>query len=124
LLRRILTAIVVIPIALVMIAFAVANRHSVTISLDPFASNDPVASATVPLFALIFLFLIVGVFIGGAASWLRHGRWRWMARRLEAELRKLRVKIATIEGGEGPSVPGLQQRPPPPRRSQLRPPAA
>jgi uncharacterized integral membrane protein len=123
LLRRILTAIVVMPIALVMIAFAVANRHLVTISLDPFASNDPVASVTLPLFALVFLLLIVGVFIGGAASWLRHGRLRWMARRLEAELRKLRVKIATIEGGEGPTAPGLQQRPPP-ARSQLRPPAA
>jgi len=84
LLRKILTAIVVIPIAIIMIAFAVANRHSVTISLDPFSSNDPVASVTLPLFALIFFLLIVGVFIGGAATWLRHGRWRWMARRLEA----------------------------------------
>ena len=121
-LRKILTAIVVIPVALIMIAFAVANRHSVTISLDPLASNDPIASVTLPLFALIFLLLIVGVFIGGAATWLRHGRWRWMARRLEAELRKLRAKSAPMEGGEGPSAPGLQQRPPPPR-SQLRPPA-
>ena len=122
-LRKILTAIVVIPIALIMIAFAVANRHSVTISLDPFSSNDPVASVTLPLFALIFFLLIVGVFIGGAATWLRHGRWRWMARRLEAELRKLRAKIAAMEAGEGTSAPGLQQSPPPPR-SQLRPPAA
>jgi uncharacterized integral membrane protein len=79
LLRKILTAIVVIPIAIIMIAFAVANRHSVTISLDPFSSNDPVASVTLPLFALIFFLLIVGVFIGGAATWLRHGRWRWRA---------------------------------------------
>ena len=122
-LRKILTAIVVIPIALIMIAFAVANRHSVKISLDPFASNDPVASITLPLFALIFLLLIVGVFIGGAATWLRHGRWRWMARRLEAELRNLRGKMAAMEGGEGPSAPGQPQRPPPPR-AQLRPPAA
>ena len=106
-----------------MIAFAVANRHSVTISLDPFSSSDPVASVTLPLFALIFFLLIVGVFIGGAATWLRHGRWRWMARRLEAELRKLRAKIAAMEAGEGTSAPGLQQRQPPPR-SQLRPPAA
>jgi uncharacterized integral membrane protein len=71
LLRKILTAIVVIPIAIIMIAFAVANRHSVTISLDPFSSNDPVASVTLPLFALIFFLLIVGVFIGmaGGAGW-------------------------------------------------------
>jgi uncharacterized integral membrane protein len=123
LLRKILTAIVVVPIALIMIAFAVANRHAVTISLDPFASNDPVASVTLPLFALIFLLLIVGVFVGGAATWLRHGRWRWMARRLEAELQNLREKIAAMEGGEGPSTLDQPQRPPP-RRAQLRPPAA
>jgi uncharacterized integral membrane protein len=123
LLRKILTLIIVVPIALIMIAFAVANRHSVTISLDPFASNDPVVSVTLPLFALIFLLLIVGVLIGGAATWLRHGRWRWMARRLEGELRNLRRKIAAMEGEVGPTAPGQQQRPPAPR-SQLRPPAA
>ena len=122
-LRKILTAIVVIPLALILIALAVANRHSVTVSLDPTASNEPAVSFTLPLFALIFLLLIAGVLIGGTATWLRHGRWRWIARRLEAELRNLREKIAAIEGGQGPSTPGLQQRPSPPR-SQLRPPAA
>ena len=44
-LRKILTAIVVIPLALVMIALAVANRHSVTVSLDPFAGSEPAVSA-------------------------------------------------------------------------------
>ena len=122
-LRKILTAIVVIPLALAMIALAVANRHAVTISLDPFAGNEPAVSVTLPLFALIFVLLIVGVFIGGAATWLRHGRWRWMARRLEAELRTLRGRIAAMEGREAPSAAGPQQRPPQPR-SQLRPPAA
>ncbi len=122
-LRKILTAIVVIPLALVLIALAVANRHSVTISLDPFAGNQPAVSMTLPLFALIFLLLIIGVFIGGTATWLRHGRWRWMARRLEADLRNLRGKIAAMEGGEGTAASGPEQRPLQPR-SQLRPPAA
>ena len=122
-LRNILMAIIVIPLALVMIAFAVANRHLVTVSLDPFASNEPAASLTLPLFALIFLLLIVGVSIGGAATWLQHGKWRAIARRLEAETQNLRGKIAAIENGEGPSAPSLQQRPPQPR-TQLRPPAA
>ena len=122
-LRKILTAIVLIPLALVMIALAVANRHSVTISLDPFAGSEPAVSVTLPLFALIFILLIVGVFIGGAATWLRHGRWRWMARRLEGELRSVRGKIAAMEGREGASAPGFRQPPPQPR-PQLRPPAA
>lgn len=122
-LRKILTAVVVIPLALILIVFAVANRHAATVSLDPFASNEPAISVTLPLFALIFLVLIVGVLIGGAATWLRQGRWRWAARRLEAELRNLRAKIAAIEGGQEPSAQDLQQRPREPR-AQLRPPAA
>jgi uncharacterized integral membrane protein len=123
LLRKILTAIVVVPLALVMIALAVANRHSVTISLDPFAGNEPAVAVTLPLFALIFLLLIVGVVIGGGATWLRHGRWRWMARRLEAELHQLRGKIAAMEGREPPDAPSRQRGQPQPR-PQLRPPAA
>jgi uncharacterized integral membrane protein len=123
LLRKILTAITVVPLALIMIALAVANRHAVTVSLDPFASNEPAASLTLPLFALIFLVLIIGVLIGGAATWLRHGRWRWIARRRDVEMRNLRAKIAAIEGGEGTSAPDLPQRPREPR-PQLRPPAA
>jgi uncharacterized integral membrane protein len=123
LLRKILTAIIVIPLALILIVFAVANRHAVTVSLDPFASSDPAVSLSLPLFALIFVVLIIGVLIGGTATWLRQGRWRWIARRLEAELRNLRAKIAVIEGGQGPSAQGLQPRPREPR-TQLRPPAA
>ena len=122
-LRKILTAIIIVPLALILIVFAVANRHAVTVSLDPFASNETAVSLTLPLFALIFVVLIVGVLIGGTATWLRQGRWRWIARRLEAELRNLRAKIAAIEGGQGSSAGGLQQRPREPR-TQLRPPAA
>jgi uncharacterized integral membrane protein len=123
LLRKILTAIVVIPLAIILIVFAVANRHAVTVSLDPFASNEPAVSLTLPLFALIFAVLIVGVLIGGAATWLRQGRWRWVARRMEAELRNLRAKIMALEGGQGSSAQDLQQRRREPR-AQLRPPAA
>jgi uncharacterized integral membrane protein len=123
LLRKILTAIVVIPLALILIVFAVANRHSVTVSLDPFASNEPAVSFTLPLFALIIVVLIVGVLIGGTATWLRQGRWRWIAQRFEADLRNLRAKIAAIEGGQGPPATGPHERPQEPR-PQLRPPAA
>ena len=37
-LRKIVTAIIVVPLAAVIVAFAVANRQTVTVSFDPFSS--------------------------------------------------------------------------------------
>jgi len=98
LLRKIVAAIVLIPLALLIIAFAVANRHWVTVSFDPFTAEEPAAAVQLPLFALIILVLIVGVLIGGLASWLRQGKWRGAARRFERELAQLRGKLAALEG--------------------------
>jgi uncharacterized integral membrane protein len=39
--RKILAAVVLIPLAILMVMFAVANRASVAISLDPFSSAAP-----------------------------------------------------------------------------------
>ncbi len=39
--RKFFTALVLIPLGLIFIVFAVANRHLVTVSFDPFNSTDP-----------------------------------------------------------------------------------
>jgi uncharacterized integral membrane protein len=88
--RKIVTWIVIVPVAAVIIAFAVANRQAVTVSFDPFSATAPAYAATLPLFAVIFAVLILGVVVGGFAAWLGQGKWRRSARRLDAELRALR----------------------------------
>ena len=88
--RKIVTTIIVVPLAAVIIAFAVANRQAVTVSFDPFSATAPAYAATLPLFAVIFAVLILGVLIGGIAAWLGQGKWRRSARKLDAELRALR----------------------------------
>ena len=95
-LRRIVTAIIVVPLAAVIIAFAVANRQTVTVSFDPFSATSPAYAATLPLFAVIFAFLILGVLIGGIAAWLRQSKWRRAARQYEAEAHALRAEQETI----------------------------
>jgi uncharacterized integral membrane protein len=72
--------------------FAVANRQSVTISLDPFNQADPALALSLPLYLLVLALLIAGVLLGGSASWLRQSKWRRHARRLEAETRRLRTQ--------------------------------
>jgi uncharacterized integral membrane protein len=119
LLRKIVAAIILVPLAIVIIAFAVANRQAVTVSFDPFSANEAAAAITLPLFAIIILVLIIGVLIGGSASWLGQGKWRGAARRFERELTLLRGKIAALEGqaaepppGAGAVKPPLKLRPP------------
>jgi uncharacterized integral membrane protein len=95
-LRTIITAVILIPLAVLIIGFAVANRQAVTVSFDPFDASHPAYSTTLPLFVIIFLLVIVGVLIGGVAAWLRQGKWRSAARRAEAQNRQLTAEVADL----------------------------
>jgi uncharacterized integral membrane protein len=88
--RKLVSALVVLPLGLVLVVFAVANRHPVTVSLDPLGSDAAAFSGTVPLFLLILLMLVIGVVAGGIAAWFNQAKWRRAARRLDAEARALR----------------------------------
>ena len=95
--RKIVTGIIVVPLAIVIIAFAVANRQVVTVSFDPFSATAPAYAASLPLFVLIFIVLILGVIVGGLAAWIGQAKWRRGARRLDDEVRQLRNEVDTIE---------------------------
>jgi uncharacterized integral membrane protein len=104
-LRKIVTAIIVIPLAVIIIAFAVANRHAVTVSFDPFTAVNPAYATTLPLFLTLFVVLILGVLVGGVAAWLRQSKWRRTARNLDAEVRALRGELETIRRRFGTTEP-------------------
>lgn len=93
--RTFLKAIFWIPLAVIGIAFAVANRQAVTISLDPF-TNDPVLAFRQPLFIDVFAFIMAGVIIGGIATWIGQGRYRAAARRAQAEADELRAENSRL----------------------------
>ena len=94
--RKIATWVIIIPLAAVIIAFAVANRQTVTVSFDPFSSTSPAYAATLPLFVVILMVLILGVLVGGIAAWIRQGKWRRAARRLDGDVRALHDEIESI----------------------------
>ena len=99
--RNVVTAIIVVPLAIVVVAFAVANRQVVTVSFDPFSSTSPAYAATLPLFVLIFVLVILGVVIGGVAAWLRQAAWRRTARRLDADVRTLHQELEALRRRAG-----------------------
>ena len=89
-LNRLLLIVVFVPLAIVLVALAVANRELVAFTLDPFHPGNPALTLKLPLFVFLFLALLVGVLIGGAATWFRQGRFRKLARQREQEVRSLR----------------------------------
>lgn len=79
-LQRIFTMIIGALAAVVLITLAVANRHAVRLVLDPFNPQKPVLSAEMPFYAFILGTLILGVILGGVATWMSQGKWRRTAR--------------------------------------------
>ena len=94
--RKTLSTTVLMVLAIVIVMLAIANRHRVTLSIDPFSSEAPAFALTLPLFLVILLTLIAGAVIGGIAAWLEQSKWRRAARRTEAELKKLRAETDTL----------------------------
>jgi uncharacterized integral membrane protein len=84
--------IVLLPIAAVVLCFAVANRHSVTIFFNPLIAEDQEYSIAVPLYLILLLMLMTGVMIGGIAAWLAQGKHRRAARRARAEVDRLKTQ--------------------------------
>ncbi len=111
---------VLVPLAIVILMFAVANREMVTVSFDPFSPHQPAASVSVPLFVLIFALVILGVILGGIAAWLRQGRHRKAARvhqshvvTLKREIDSLHSKLADNADAQSPErAARLAYRPP------------
>ncbi len=89
--KSLLKFIVLTPIAIVLLIFAFANRHIVTVSFDPFAAGDVADFAiSAPLFLILFLAAMIGVLAGGAATWLTQSKHRKAARQSRAEAERLR----------------------------------
>ena len=68
-----------LPVALFEILIAIANRQSVTFSLDPFNPLEPAIGVTMPLALIVIIAIFFGILIGGFASW-RQSRLKAHAR--------------------------------------------
>jgi uncharacterized integral membrane protein len=83
--RRLLFWLILVPLGALVVLFAVANRRPVVVSFDPFSGESSALAFSAPLFLVMFVAVIVGVVIGGAASLMqRYKMWRAM-RRAEEE---------------------------------------
>jgi uncharacterized integral membrane protein len=85
--NRVILILVLVPIGIILIALAVANRAPAAFTLDPFNPGNPALTIELPLFFLLFAALAAGMLIGSLATWFKQGRYRKLARQrgLEAQ---------------------------------------
>ena len=93
---RILRWVVWLPIVILVLSFAVANRRWVTLSFDPFTQAAPRVAMDLPLWLLFFLGIFVGIVVGWIGSWIAQGKHRKSARDARAEAAKMQVELADL----------------------------
>lgn len=87
---------VILPAGIVLVAFALANRHIVRLNLDPFSSDDPFLAFDAPFFLFLLAALIAGLMLGGFVTWLGQGKWRKEARSRAAESSALKAETEQL----------------------------
>ncbi len=83
--RRFFTVVILFLIACLLVAFGVANRHSVTFIADPFIDEKVALSFQAPLSVFLALALFIGVIVGWLTAWVGQGHWRKTARETHKE---------------------------------------
>jgi hypothetical protein len=95
--RKLILALVVVPLGVVLIALAVVNREPQVLILDPFAGTETSLSLEAPFFLFLLGAFALGLVFGGIASWLNQGKWRRTAREEAREARDWRRQADRLE---------------------------
>jgi hypothetical protein len=103
-LKRIVTILIAFPAAAALVTLAIANRHAATLVLDPFNPTAPLVSVSLPFYIYLFAALILGVILGGLATWFGQARWRRQARMQTAESRRWQTEADRLARERDASV--------------------
>lgn len=106
--KRIVGWFVLVPLCAALIVFALANRQLVVVNFNPFIPPEALTMPGfgVPLFLVIFMVLLVGVLLGGVATWFAQGRVRQERRHWRRETEHLTREIETLRRGHGAPLQG------------------
>ena len=94
--KRIVGWFVLVPLCLALITFALANRQLVVVNFNPLAAVDApqAASLSVPFYVVLFAALLLGVLLGGVATWFAQGGHRREERHFRRETERLHRELA------------------------------
>ena len=97
-LRRIVGWVVLVPLSVVLIVFALANRQLVVVNFNPLVPSEALTTPGigVPLFLVLFAVLLFGVILGGIATWFAQGQHRRDERNYRREAERLNREVNAI----------------------------
>ena len=104
--RKFVAGLIVVPLGVLLVALAVANRKPVMLGLNPFDGNSGFG-VEAPFFLFLLGAFALGVVIGGFATWLGQGKWRRTARVEAREASTWRRQADRLEK----ELEGLDARP-------------
>lgn len=90
--RRFISWLIGLPLTIVIIAFAVANRGIVTVSFDPLSRQDPGIFIAMPLWVLFFAGILLGLVVGWFSAWFGQSKWRKASRKAQSDLGVVRME--------------------------------
>jgi hypothetical protein len=103
--RRIVGWIVLVPLCLVLIVFALANRQLVVVNVNPFVPSEALTTpgVGVPLFLVLFTVLLFGIVLGGIATWFAQAPHRRDERTYRREAERLGREVDAMR--RSPALP-------------------
>lgn len=100
--------IVTVPIALMVVLFALMNRQAVALSLWPFPWE-----ITAPLFLFTLGAVVFGFFFGALTAWLSGGKTRQKLRTANRRLAETHDELTVLKRQQAPKEsPAILHRPP------------
>lgn len=96
------TLLITVPVIVVLVALALANRGPVRLSLDPFNTAAPAWSVELPLFVVLFLAVFIGILVGGSVAWVAGLKRRHVLKR---DNKGLQRELATVQAAVQPQTP-------------------
>lgn len=109
--RKVVSLVVFVPLGVVLVVLAVANRAPVSLVLNPFDPADQALSISGPFFVFLILAVMLGVLLGSVVTWFTQGKHRKKARnqslaaqQWQAEADRQKTRAEQIAGSNLPQL--------------------
>ena len=111
--RTLIRVFITLPVAVIVIMLAVANRKNVALSFNPLDPENPATMIDVPIFWLVFACVALGVILGGMVVYFKQHKFRVAARdnryeaaKWRAEADRQREELAALtDDNKAPALP-------------------